>query len=154
MSPHERDTQQTKWAATFLIAGELAKRGWNVGLTHGNTATEDILAHHPESGRHVTIDSKGIRAPGHWFGNGLVGEQRKKDHHFMVFVAIPFTNDPARFYIVPARKAVEMADYNRVHPGPRVTRPVPSLFESPRRDSPQMKTLELFRDRWDLLQEA
>ncbi len=145
-----RSGEQTKWAATFLVASELVRRGWQVGLTHGNTETADILASHPESGRKISVDVKGIHAPGHWFGEGLLGQKRTRPDHHMVFVALPDPPGAARIYIIPGRTAVQMAEANRARAS-TWAKPVPSLWEKPPKGHPDFESLQRFRDAWGLL---
>lgn len=155
-----RDADKTKWSATFFVAAELCRRGWTVGLTHGNTKTTDILAARRE--RKVSIDVKGIRLPGHWFGSGLLGERRKVRDHYIIFVAIPeaeVEKPTPRYYIVPGREAVELVEFNRDHKGPRSRKGHPAITEFPRRDNPQSKYLNSlirsgyeYAGRWDRLE--
>ena len=53
-----RKTEQTQWAATYLVAAELTKRGYRVGWPMGNAPTKDLLVESPE-GKQFDIDVKG-----------------------------------------------------------------------------------------------
>ena len=58
---------QTQWAAQFAVASELAKRGYEVAFTQGNsTPLADLMVVSPFSKKMFLVDVKGLYRKNPW----------------------------------------------------------------------------------------
>jgi hypothetical protein len=65
-------TEQTQWAATYLVAAGLTRRGYRVGWPMGNAPEKDLLVESPK-GTRFEVDVKG----------GTYGQNVKKYWHIV-----------------------------------------------------------------------
>jgi hypothetical protein len=106
--------QRTQWAAQFLTASELVRRGYVVSFTMGNhTPTADLMVGVPESGLQFWIDVKGLSSNNAW----LI--KRKPDHLnlFYILVRVGEVRDKDRFFILSQPDINSLIEkYRRAHP--------------------------------------
>ena len=106
--PSTRDTSdriRTGIAGEFLVAGELAKRGWISTLTAKNTPHVDVLAAKPSGDIHARIQVK-TRSPAYSYAH-RVGRRFSMDgeRDFVVLVDLGEETEAPRYWIIPAREA-------------------------------------------------
>ena len=98
----------THLAGEFLVAGELARRGYPVSITMGNAKSVNIYA---ESARGVLkIDAKAGRAKGNW----PINKENVQPDFFYIFVHLQSdkqieNNLPPEYYIVSALQSYQRA---------------------------------------------
>ena len=100
-----RKAEQTQWAATYLVAAELTRRGYRVGWPMCNAPIKDFLVESPKGSRFEVDVKGGTYAPNvksYWH---LVQEDRVKGLRspslFFVFVRVaPDPLKPADFFIL------------------------------------------------------
>lgn len=103
-----RDTSdriRTGIAGEFLVAGELAKRGWISTLTAKNTPHVDVLAAKPAGDIHARIQVK-TRSPAYSYAH-RVGKRFSMDgdRDFVVLVDLGEETEVPRYWIIPASEA-------------------------------------------------
>lgn len=95
------DTQLTGSAGEFLVAGELAQRGWVPSITPRGIERTDILAQHSSTGHVVAVQVKTANQ-GYRFRLGLKNESPARQwNEWYVFVALSGIGKRPRFFIVP-----------------------------------------------------
>lgn len=108
-----RKAEQTQWAATYLVAAELTKRGYRVGWPMGNAPTKDLLVESP-GGKQFDIDVKGgcykSSQRSYWH---LVQEARVQatplSSLFFVFVRVdPDPDKSAEFFILSHQDLINL----------------------------------------------
>jgi len=108
-----RKVEQTQWAATYLVAAELTRRGYRVGWPMGNAPVKDLLIESPK-GLRFEIDVKG----------GSYGQNVKSYFHlvqidrvegqslqalFFVFVRVdPDPLKTADFFVISHHDLIEL----------------------------------------------
>ena len=99
------DRIRTGIAGEFLVAGELAKRGWISTLTAKNTPHVDVLAAKPSGDIHARIQVK-TRSPAYPYAH-RVGKHFSMDgeRDFVVLVDLGAESEMPRYWIVSAREA-------------------------------------------------
>ena|SRR5712692_1721321 len=116
----------TQWAAQFLIAAELTRRGYTVSFTMGNhTPYADLQVGAP-SGKQFWVDSKGLASKSAWLLRPKV--DRLELYYVLVYLAPlanrPNVRQPDRFFILKQKEANELiSDYAKRHPGDKGTIP-------------------------------
>jgi len=75
------DKNTAHLAGEFLVAGELARRGFPVSLTFGNAKSVDIYADIPQKGT-IKINAKAGRSKGNW----PITQKSVKHELYYVFV--------------------------------------------------------------------
>ena len=145
--------EQTQWAATYLVAAELTRRGYRVGWPMGNAPVKDLLAESPQ-GQHFEVDVKGgsykASVKSYWH---LVQEGRVKGEGlpslFFVFVRVdPSFDMPADFYVLSHCALIEL------HNSMKSTTPQITRKGAPYKDfSPGFRPVDLadYRDNWAAL---
>jgi len=105
----------TKWSATFYVAAELSRRGFAVGLTHGNTQKVDILAVDETTGRTLAVDVKGVVGKNSWMlGGSIVEEVKDEQNWFVVLVSLPKDErERPEFYVLPRERARNLVEKSR-----------------------------------------
>src|SRR5690349_15733793 len=69
-APTNTRKSSAQWAAQFLVAGELARHGYEVSFTMGNnTPVADLMVSHPKTGDQFWVDVKGQWTPNAWWGD-------------------------------------------------------------------------------------
>jgi hypothetical protein len=106
--PSTRDASdriRTGIAGEFLVAGELAKRGWISTLTAKNTPHVDVLAAKPSGDIHARIQVK-TRSPAYAYAH-RVGKRFSMDgeRDFVVLVDLGEETEMPRYWIIPASEA-------------------------------------------------
>ena len=108
-----RKAEQTQWAATYLVAAELTRRGYRVGWPMGNAPIKDLLIESP-NGLRFEVDVKGgaygPNVKSYWH---LVQEDRVKCQPspslFFVFVRVdPDPLKPADFFILSHQDLIDL----------------------------------------------
>jgi hypothetical protein len=73
MQAGEQDSKEMAmtvyWAAQFLVAAELERRGYFVSFTHENTPDFDLSVTSP-TGEHFVVDVEGLDSSTSWLGKG------------------------------------------------------------------------------------
>lgn len=148
-----RKAEQTQWAATYLVAAELTKRGYRVGWPMGNAPTKDLLVEAPK-GERFEVDVKGgsykSSVKSYWH---LVQKERVVDSSlpslFFVFVRVdPAPNEIAEFFILSHN------DLLSLHQSLTSTRPSVSKKGVPYKEfAPgfQYRDLLPYKEKWDKL---
>jgi hypothetical protein len=94
-----KEKNTTHLAGEFLVAGELARRGYPVSITMGNAKSVDVNA---ETGKgNIKIDAKAGRAKGNW----PISKQSIQPDVYYIFVHLGTdnqikNNDPPEYFIV------------------------------------------------------
>jgi len=79
---------QTQWAAQFLAAGELIRRGYLVAIPNGNANFADLLAKSP-NGHHFSIDVKGMSGKNWWFIKRPESDNDQNNQYFILVYILP-----------------------------------------------------------------
>ena len=114
------DKNNTGIASEFLVAGELARRGYNVALTFGNTKSIDLLIE--RDGKRIDIQVKGIQRKASICWNIHLAKVKEKE---MMYVLVNLNADtlqvPEFFiltqsdvfkYFKPTSSGRDYLDYN------------------------------------------
>jgi hypothetical protein len=92
---------RTGWAGTFLAAGELIRRGYDVALTSGNTPSTDLLCAPPQ-GPGFRVEVKSVANPNFVLISRKVLEAQPKPDLFFVVVLVPEDLvKPPKFHVLP-----------------------------------------------------
>lgn len=116
-----RRAQKSQWAAQFLVASELARRGYDVSFTMGNnTPIADLMVGSPVSGQQFWIDVKGLTSKTAW----LVTPKTQRKGLFYVLVYLSPLNESGkkvgtdRFFVLTQEETNALLDdYRKAHPG-------------------------------------
>lgn len=109
---------EAEWAAVFLAAGELTRRGYSVSLTLGpNAPLADLVVRAP-SGASFIVDVKGKCKPGSW----MVKPKQPTPGLFYMLVRLGMSptgidRTADRFYIMSQTEALRLTKTNLKHPG-------------------------------------
>jgi hypothetical protein len=135
--------RQTQWAAQFLVAAELVRRGYTVSFTMGNsTPVADLMAGTPK-GKQFWVDVKGLASKSDW----LV---KPKEPHENLFYILAFLSplagpqsvrQPDQFYVLTQTEANQLErEFRAAHPNMKTTMP-----------GFKFRSAEPHRDKWDKL---
>lgn len=91
----------TQWAAQFYVAAELARRGYQVTLTLGMAPMRDLLVVSP-SGRHFSVEVKGLRRPNWW----IIGKPKTDVYYVLTYIPEK-TDQPPEFFIMTIKEVEE-----------------------------------------------
>ena len=89
---------QTQWAAQFYTAAELTRRGYLATFTLGNAPEVDLLCASP-SGRHFSIDVKGLSSKNFW----LIREREPHNDLYYVLVYLPPNFENPQYFILHSK---------------------------------------------------
>jgi hypothetical protein len=116
----------TQWAAQFLVAAELTRRGYTVSFTMGNNTPLADLMVGAASGKMFWVDVKGLAQNSPW----LLRPKPERPELFYVLVYLtplanqPDVRQPDRFFILTQSEANTLVShYAKTHPGDRGTMP-------------------------------
>ena len=111
-------SHKTQWTAQFLVAAELARRGYEVSFTMGNaTPIADLMVGSPRSGRMFWVDVKGLSSKNAWF----LKRQATRPDLFYILVLVDGAAGDDRFFILDQGEANQLVeDYIASHPGMNV----------------------------------
>jgi hypothetical protein len=137
------NAMSSAWAAQFLAAAELVRRGYTVSFTMGNiTPVADLMVGTPE-GKQFWVDVKGLASRTDW----LVKPKAPHASLFYILVALSplvepgSSREPDQFYVLTQDEANQLErEYREARPGRKTTMPG-FKFNAPRDH----------RDRWDKL---
>lgn len=99
-------------AAKFFVLSVLHRLGLEATFTFSQNDNVDITIVQ-ESGRALTIDVKTLSGSREW----SIGPFRARDHHYVVFVWYPGTNDPRvqpTAYVVASERLQKLLDRKKV----------------------------------------
>ena len=92
---------QKQWAAQFAVASELAKRGYEVAFTQGNsTPLADLMVVSPFSKKMFLVDVKGLYRKNPW----IVAPKPERADLFYILAYVP-AGEPNRFFILTQAEA-------------------------------------------------
>ena len=103
----------TGWAATFGVAAELSRRGYDAAITIGNTPTRDLLCTAP-SGDTFAVQVKGARSH-NWvpIQKALLELGPRLDLYLIVVLTPPDTTSPFEFHVLTHAEAGELYGLQR-----------------------------------------
>lgn len=109
--PAAANRATSQWAAQFLVASELVRRGYTVSFTMGNhTPDADLMVRSPNDELFL-VDVKGQRQKGPWLVRPK--NQVKALFYILVYLApLPKGNDPRKpdeFFVLTQQEASELA---------------------------------------------
>lgn len=109
-----RKGSQTQWAAQFLAAAELVRRGFVVSFTMGNnTPLADLIVGHPITGKEFWVDVKGLASRNAW----LVAEKHELLNSFYILVFVGQSHEQDRFFIMSQAETNALVQrYKTKHP--------------------------------------
>jgi hypothetical protein len=108
---------QAEWAAVFLAAGELMRRGYRVSFTLGpNAPLADLVVRAP-SGKTFIVDVKGKCRPGRW----VVKPKASTPDLFYILVRLGMTPNGMdrvqdRFYVIEQAETTRLIRLNSSNP--------------------------------------
>jgi hypothetical protein len=160
-----RGNQLTKQVGEFLVAAELARRGWLAAVLSGNTPDFDLIATNV-AGKSVPVQVKTISGAGWQFDvarfvevtfegdRQIVGALKAYPANLVcVLVVVGADTGNDRFYVLPMRKLQQrLADNHRAwlekHGGVRPKNPKST------HTALSITQVESFRDRWIEIENA
>ena len=109
--PAAANRATSQWAAQFLVASELVRRGYTVSFTMGNhTPDADLIVRSPNDELFL-VDVKGQRQKGPWLVKPK--DSVKALFYILVYLApLPKGNDPRKpdeFFVLKQEEASELA---------------------------------------------
>jgi hypothetical protein len=144
-----RKSEQTQWAATYLVAAELTRRGYRVGWPIGNAPIKDLLVESP-NGQQFYVDVKGgsyshkQKSYWHLIQDGRVKEEPISSLYFL-FVRVPLILDEGpEFYILSHGELLNL--YKEMTSTPMLTKKGTPYKEFTPGFQP--KHLEKYRNDW------
>jgi len=145
--------EQTQWAATYLVAAELTRRGYRVGWPMGNAPVKDLLVESPQR-EHFEVDVKGgsykasVKSYWHLVQKGRVQGQGSPSLFFIFVRVDPSLNMPADFYILSHSELIELHDHVK-----STTPPVSSKGVPYKEFTPGFRPVDLagYKENWDAL---
>jgi len=122
-TPQTAKRQRTQWAAQFLAASELVRRGYAVSFTMGNhTPMADLMVGNPDTGQQFWVDVKGLSAPNSF----PIGNKKDLENLFYILVLVGKDRSQDQFFVMTQTDVkAEIKKYNDAHPntmGPMPTR--------------------------------
>jgi len=104
----KRGTYRVSMAATFAVASELSRRGYNVGLTVGNTPKVDLICSVPE-GKAFKVQVKGSSGKTGVFIQTAFFDEPAQENLFLIVVLVPPLPDPfgPKFFVLTHAQAIE-----------------------------------------------
>jgi hypothetical protein len=102
----KRDKFQTSMAATFAVASELSRRGYNVGLTVGNTPKVDLICSVPD-GKAFKIQVKGLSSENDVYIQWKFFSEPAQEDLFLIVVVVPPVSEPYKFFVLTHAQAIE-----------------------------------------------
>ena len=116
----------TQWAAQFLVAAELTRRGYTVSFTMGNNTPVADLMVGASSGKMFWVDVKGLAQKSPWL---LRPKANRPDLYYILVYLTPLANQPNvrqpdRFFVLTQPEANTLvSNYAKAHPGDKGTMP-------------------------------
>jgi hypothetical protein len=105
MAKTANQNQKTQWAAQFLAASELVRRGYLVSFTMGNsTPLADLMVGYQSSGIQFWVDVKGNSAQRGWFCR----EKPSFPRLYYILVGVGMHRENDRFFILSQDKLNEL----------------------------------------------
>jgi hypothetical protein len=106
--------QRTQWAAQFLAASELVRRGYVVSFTMGNhTPTADLMVGIPNGGTQFWVDVKGLSSNNAW----LITPKPQHENLFYILVRVGIRSGENRkndrFFILSQKEMNQLLDEAR-----------------------------------------
>jgi len=103
----------TQWAAQFLVAAELERKGYVVTFTMGHaTPVADLMVGNSEGGQ-FWVDVKGLASDTSWWGE----KKASRRNLFYILVRVGETRDKDRFFILIQNRFNRLVDeYRAAHP--------------------------------------
>jgi hypothetical protein len=95
-----RDNELTGSVGEFLVAAELARRGWVPSITPRGVERTDVLAQHAETGAVIAVQVKTANSE-HFRLKQKNEETSKQWNQWYVFVSLRGLTERARFFVVP-----------------------------------------------------
>ena len=147
------DNQTTGAAGEFLVAAELARRGWVPSITPRGVERTDILAQHASNDRLIAVQVK-TASPTYQFRLGAKNEapSRTWADQWYVLVSLGALDERARFYVVPTNVVSAL-----VYVGHRAWLAGTKRDGSARKDTSMRairpEQIGAYRDAWELLLE-
>jgi len=98
--PDKHDIQKI---GEYLVAAELHKKGFKVGILSGTLKDFDILVHDPKLNKHVGVEartqqtSRKMTPP-----TGCFTKPPERTNYPIIFVIVNFEVDGKRFFIIPS----------------------------------------------------
>lgn len=102
MSTQLLHKSNTGIAAEFMVAGELARRGYNVTLTFGNTKSIDLLIE--KETKIISVQVKGIQRKKSICWNLSLKNLNNKDMIYVLVNINADTLEPAEFFILTEKE--------------------------------------------------
>ena len=104
----KRDTYRVSMAATFAVASELSRRGYNVGLTVGNTPKVDLICSVHE-GKAFKVQAKGSSGKTGVFIQKAFFDEPAQENLFLIVVLVPPLPEPfgPKFFVLTHAQAIE-----------------------------------------------
>ncbi len=119
-SPKRRIAGRTQWAAQFLVAAELARRGYTVAFTMGNNTPVADLMVGAANGKQFWVDVKGQISKSPWL---VTKKAAREDLYYILVYLSPeaqgkYTRQPDIFFVLRQSEANGLVDkYAKEHPG-------------------------------------
>ncbi len=105
-SPTKADPIGTHLAGEYLVAGELARRGYSVGITLGNTKAIDLFVE--RDGVTVPVQVKAIRKSSYAGWPLPLDKAKIVQGSVFVCVIVRYPPDAPTFFIIPAARVLEL----------------------------------------------
>jgi len=102
--------QRTQWAAQFLAASELVRKGYAVSFTMGNhTPDADLMVGLPALGDQFWVDVKGLSSNNAW----LIKPKAPLRNLFYILVRVGKDRTEDRFFVLSQKSTNKLLDTER-----------------------------------------
>jgi hypothetical protein len=128
---------RTQWAAQFLAAAELVRRGYTVAFTMGNyTPDADLAVIAPKTRQHFLVDVKGLASKSAW----LINPKTRRSDLYYILTHVASERQDDRFFILTNSEARQVTAWYK--PNPKKKWKTPGF---------NFSAGEPFEDKWDKL---
>ena len=107
------DTYSSKWAAQFLVAGELSRQGYKAAILLGNAPGTDLLVESP-NGVTFRVQCKGLKSPNFW---PLKWHEAQESLYYILVLAPREAEKKPRYFVMTSRDVIQKVKSYRTNSG-------------------------------------
>jgi hypothetical protein len=140
------DRYRVSMAATFAVASELSRRGYDVGLTVGNTPKIDLICSAPGGKAKFNVQVKGLSSKTAVLIRTSFFREPAEENLFLIVVLVSPLPEPygPKFFVLTHTQAIERwKTYTTKRDG--------TPYSSTSADGLSWKDIEPYKDKWGAL---